>query len=893
MENPFSVPYDKLKIILDSYFSWIQRNEQDRAYIDYQKQRDEELKKYLLNKEYLNTAPKEEVIDKIINYSRTLEGPAYIRIGKERVTNQLNMIKRNLFYLIESEDDPFKKVDRVLDGDYRIPIFSKSFWSPIFHVLYKAKLPNWNNKTENFLNKLGINISSTKISATQKYKMLSGAFIYLKELNPELDFYNLNHLMHFGTSVQEGIDLVNRLTKEPRKGKEEVSYWRVILPYDTEDVVIWPTCKNKGLIAIGYPTEPDAAVVKYMRNKMKRGDKIIAYLKNGRIGGVGTIEGDYEDYSDTKPKEKDYFKGTFWRRRKIRWDHLPPKGDFWQIPKPYEKNIPGARLTIFQLNEDNYKKILNMIDIGEEKPKPVEPTFRGFNEETFKLLDSLSKDTSFEAAKAISEEIHQKVTYPLRSLFKDIAQEFDKREILSLEKEKRIISQLFKINPRLGAWPYIWGAFYQKGESRPTSMQFCIWMHKDGLTYGVYPSSNEPIIREKIIENLKMYGKLLDESVDEDFFKHFLFYTDYKEGKGREFFEAKDFNDLIQLYKKYYLNVGKILKPEEVVNAGQNLVNIIRKDFIKLIPLYIFGISQNPQELLETYYGEGTGPEEIEEEPITKESILNEIFLEEEVFDQVISLLELGKKRQIILQGPPGTGKTFVAQKIAKYLAKSDKQIETIQFHSSYSYEDFIEGYRPTEAGSFKLLDGIFKNFCDKAKVSNPEKKFVLIIDEINRGNLSKIFGELLYLLEYRDQEALLSYSRKPFSIPKNLYIIGTMNTADRSLSIMDYALRRRFYFVNLCCKTKRLGMWLKNQGCSLDINDLMDRIERMNKQISDEMQSEDFRIGHSYFMKEDLDSYKLREIVEFEIKPLLQEYFFDKQEKIEEILKTLRIDAS
>jgi len=304
------------------------------------------------------------------------------------------------------------------------------------------------------------------------------------------------------------------------------------------------------------------------------------------------------------------------------------------------------------------------------------------------------------------------------------------------------------------------------------------------------------------------------------------------------------------------------------------------------------GVHRTVFRLKKTQYDEvlkKIGKSSPEPEPIikiTKEEVLKEIFLKEEKFDQVCSLLENSKKKQIVFQGPPGTGKTFVAQKIALYLTQSEDRIETIQFHPSYSYEDFIEGYRPKD-GKFVLESGIFKVFCERAR-ENKDKKYILIIDEINRGNLSKIFGELLYLLEYRDKKAKLTYSQKEFSIPENVYIIGTMNTADRSLAIMDYALRRRFYFVDIKCETKRLEEWLNENRCKLKAGELIGAIENMNKQIEEEMHSKDFAIGHSYFMREGLDSKKLKEVMDFGVKPLLKEYFFDKEEKVEEIISVM-----
>jgi len=380
-----------------------------------------------------------------------------------------------------------------------------------------------------------------------------------------------------------------------------------------------------------------------MRDKMKFGDKVVAYLMDKRVGGIGTVIGNYEDYAMDKPEDKDYFNGEFWRRRKIRWEYLPEKDNFWKV----NEAPPGVHQTVFELTKEEYEKILKVIRITPPPPPPP--------------LD------------------------------------------------------------------------------------------------------------------------------------------------------------------------------------------------------------------LEDY---------------TKEKILQEIFMSEKEFEQIVSLLKDSMKKQIILQGPPGTGKTFIAQRVAKYITQDKNHVETIQFHPSYSYEDFIEGYRPYDDG-FKLCNGIFKEFCEKAE-KDEGKDYVLIIDEINRGNLSKIFGELLYLLEYRNQSVKLTYSQQAFSLPDNLYIIGTMNTADRSLAIMDYALRRRFYFKNITCRIEELGEWLKNNNAKIDIEELLHAIRKMNSLINDEMRCEDYEIGHSYFMQKNLDINNLEKIIAFGVDPLLREYFFDKGGKIKEIISPL-----
>jgi len=154
--------------------------------------------------------------------------------------------------------------------------------------------------------------------------------------------------------------------------------------------------------------------------------------------------------------------------------------------------------------------------------------------------------------------------------------------------------------------------------------------------------------------------------------------------------------------------------------------------------------------------------------------------------------------------------------------------------------------------------------------------------------NLSKIFGELLYLLEYRNQRVRLTYSQKEFYLPENLYIIGTMNTADRSLAIMDYALRRRFYFKNINCQTGRLKDWLIENNCQINTDKLLDAINNMNNAIEMAMHCSDYNIGHSYFMREKLDKESLKEIIDFGVDPLLHEYFFDKNEKIKQVISSL-----
>ncbi len=275
------------------------------------------------------------------------------------------------------------------------------------------------------------------------------------------------------------------------------------------------------------------------------------------------------------------------------------------------------------------------------------------------------------------------------------------------------------------------------------------------------------------------------------------------------------------------------------------------------------------------------------------DALADELLLDPEFLQTFRRLLE--DKRQVILQGPPGTGKTYVARKLAQHLGGSDARVRLVQFHPSYAYEDFVQGYRPTlddqGRASFELRNGPLLEMAKLAH-DDPGNPYFLVIDEINRGNLAKVFGELYFLLEYRDEPIRLQYSNEPLSLPDNLRIIGTMNTADRSIALIDLALRRRFYFLEFHPDSDPikglLSRWLDRHA--KDLAWVADVVEEANRKLD----NRDAAIGPSYFMREALDEEQLELVWQHNVLPYIEEQLYGEPDRLSEFaLEVLRATVS
>jgi 5-methylcytosine-specific restriction protein B len=311
----------------------------------------------------------------------------------------------------------------------------------------------------------------------------------------------------------------------------------------------------------------------------------------------------------------------------------------------------------------------------------------------------------------------------------------------------------------------------------------------------------------------------------------------------------------------------------------------------------LFRLTEPEYEIIRSLIDETNITPKVKIESYDKLKAMGGLFLAEAQFDEMLAALR--EKKNLVLQGAPGVGKTYVAKRLAYALIGSNdpQRIEMIQFHQSYSYEDFIQGFRPTAKGHFDLKYGIFHQFCRRAQREEARgKPFVFIIDEINRGNLSKIFGELMMLIESdkrgRDHSIPLAYAQdadERFFIPENLHLIGMMNTADRSLAMVDYALRRRFRFITLRPEfsSEVFGTLLIGAGAKPElVRQIVNRMGALNKVIAADTKNlgPGYQIGHSYFCPRKgitPDEDWFRRVIEAEIVPLIQEYWFDDEQKV------------
>ncbi len=528
---------------------------------------------------------------------------------------------------------------------------------------------------------------------------------------------------------------------------------------------------------------------------------------------------------------------------------------------------------------------------GTADPDPRVMITGAFDPEAFRLLEEFSSDPTVAFYQAHQLELQTLVKTPFQNTLLKIAKRLPDRIRNLMETEKRLFSSFRKNDfEQGGAWTHYWGAFYPKGSKRSQDAQLSMWINYELFEYGFYIGNYGSTQRQRFSRNSQLHAQLLEpiftqligDAVRFGSRDNLIIQPDgvfaYRNGI------TPTWAEFLRDPSRFDNDVSYFVAPEDLVELDEDtLVERVLDGFRRLFPLVLLATLDEPIAEIEAYVAQEV-PELDEEEAedevapslplpdIAKISGFSEVELKRWV-------AAIRRKQQAIFYGPPGTGKTFIACKLAQHLiGGGDGFWDLVQFHPAYAYEDFIQGIRPrpmTNGGlEYPVVRGRFLEFCHRA--AQCKGPCVLIIDEVNRANLARVFGELMYLLEYRDETIKLAASDQGFRIPRNVYIIGTMNTADRSIALVDHALRRRFAFIKLEPNYAVLSAFLQKNGAGFDPASLVEVLQEINRQIGDPHYS----VGISFFLRNALAG-DLEDIWRMEIEPYLEEYFFDQRDLV------------
>ncbi len=547
-----------------------------------------------------------------------------------------------------------------------------------------------------------------------------------------------------------------------------------------------------------------------------------------------------------------------------------------QLARAKREKVKTAEATPNRADDEE-----EQVDEVDEVAPAVESLDGPFSPRTFSLLAGIRDNPTMQFYNAHKEEFHSEVEAPFQRVVRTVAERLDPRVKQLMETEKGIFSRFRKNDFGLGgAWPHYWSAFYPRGSKRKDDAQLSVFLNANALEYGFFIGEYGSSQRSRFVRNLQRLGQMiapLMESRSPAATVTFGGARHTPPGNGASAGQTT-WADFVADPDKYNCDVGRHFSPEQLLATDEEtLVEAICAAHQQLYPLVLLALLDDPMPAIKEFVG---AEDDEDDKPYDRSAFLAATSLTNDEADELLSLLE--ERKQLLLYGPPGTGKTWVARELGKLLTGLSnpprERMEIVQFHPAYGYEDFIEGIRPRSLPSsggghvvdYPVQPGVFQRFCQQARTSSG--KCVFIIDEVNRGNIARIFGELLYLLEYRDATVALPYSGQTFFIPKNVYIIGTMNTADRSIALVDFALRRRFHFYRFAADPELLRRWLEANP-----NEELPYLHALYVALTESaIDDEHLRIGPSHFMRRGLTEAGLRRVWQRSVEPYLAEYYFD-----------------
>lgn len=520
--------------------------------------------------------------------------------------------------------------------------------------------------------------------------------------------------------------------------------------------------------------------------------------------------------------------------------------------------------------------------------------FGGFCTDTFAFLNELTESNSRDWMTANRERYRYAVRAPLVELCRSIADGYI-RPIVNREynwdlecdaRPGRALTSICKNDYGHGGpyQPVQWVTFYRRTQSnKRADAQFFVRISATGMRLGFHLGRSARDAGSQFRRNIQAHGEAVFHALASAILLGGCrFWTGDDLGAEMIVHSAAD---LRAWATHKAIAAGLDFAATDSVLRSDDLPGQVLLAFDRFLPLFACAAEADPRPLLARRAGSAADAPPYDPLTFHRDTYLSEVWL-----DRVLGLLRL--KKQLILQGVPGTGKTHVARCLARLLTHDRPEcVRLVQFHPAYSYEEFVEGIRVRNVVmdgrnevSYPVEDGVLCEFAALA-ASRPSEPHVLIVDEINRGNLPRVFGELLFLLEYRDQAMILPYSKRPFRLPSNLFLIATMNPLDRSAVALDQALRRRFSFVDMPADAAILASWLERNPPSTEGNEtfgphVVHIFEELNARLARDLGS-DKQVGHSFFMVPDLNPEKFAAIWEHHVRPMLLDHFGGREERL------------